>query len=189
MHIEERPDTNCHAVQTYEFTPVQSPSSVELQELYRQRDGCRCMITGLYDKKAKDMIPKNTPESRFQNTDLIHILPPNLGLHLINADAYHSSAWLTLFSFFPGIASHYDPSPERFDDPSSVMTMTSSLHASFRQFDFALESTVCTLTRVSCTNLTFTGGDEHLSVTVLLRFRIGILSCTAFSEPGRRADY
>jgi hypothetical protein len=146
-------------------TMVDSPTHGEQALLKKQcleRDNYRCLVTGMWDREARNKIKTLQSRELFAPTELAHIIPFCLGHYstkeeviytfyqqkaiskmLINTQEQElSRKWATLNAFFPDLRDIARLAPDEINQPRNAMTMVPPMHAAFGNFEFALQSTV-----------------------------------------------
>ncbi|OAT00862.1 uncharacterized protein BDCG_03761 [Blastomyces dermatitidis ER-3] len=105
-----------------------------LKKLCLERDGHRCMATGIIDIDAKI----SEADTEYGSpTDLCYVVPFSLGRWEKSKDHKIAQIWATLKKLFPQI----QLAPEDINDPRNLMTLWSPVHAAFGSFTLSFEPT------------------------------------------------
>ncbi|KAL2372452.1 hypothetical protein, variant 2 [Blastomyces gilchristii SLH14081] len=105
-----------------------------LKKLCLERDGHRCMATGIIDIDAKI----SEADTEYGSpTDLCYVVPFSLGRWEKSKDHKIAQIWATLKKLFPQI----QLAPEDINDPTNLMTLWSPVHAAFGSFTLSFEPT------------------------------------------------
>lgn len=120
---------------------IVEPSSRNEQRWLRrvclERDGNRCVLTGLMDDKAAP-----TGDDMVIVTECAHIIPFSLG-HWQSESQQHVKAqiWVNLNHFFPSLSQRIGFTQQSINEPRNAMTLALALHPMFGRFTIALEAT------------------------------------------------
>lgn len=112
----------------------------ELKEKCMERDGNRCVITGLYDGRSDD-VPPGGKKARI---DLAHILPYSLGQGRFSGDEERlgiSTIWKALYRYFPKLRFTLGFGVNDVNSSKNAMILMKELHEEFGMFRISLRAT------------------------------------------------
>ncbi|KAJ5226702.1 uncharacterized protein N7469_006708 [Penicillium citrinum] len=128
-------------IMSQNISPITRNLQYRLREHCLERDGFKCVVTGLWSRVHSH--PAGAPTG---NLETAHIIPFPLGAFESSnrpAVARHSEIWTNIRHYFPII--HTMPfSSNQINEERNVLMLHSSLHTEFRGFRICFEATTVT---------------------------------------------
>ncbi|KAJ9214202.1 hypothetical protein DTO166G4_4259 [Paecilomyces variotii] len=108
-----------------------------LEGVCLERDGNRCVLSGLLDEKAAP-----SGDDPVTMTECAHIIPFSLGHWRSESEQrVKAQIWVNLNHCFPSLSQRIGFTQQSINEPRNAMTLDPGLHSMFGRFTIALEAT------------------------------------------------